>query len=213
MKNIYDIEVINEFTYSLKIKGEFIIPLYQTIKKMLKSVHYESETSSIFFSAESVVPLKKYLLELSYNNCIKMIDDLTKQMMYLKKMNYGFYGFDIDDIIVIDNTFIFCSTQYLLPLKEDNIFFYSPIKQPYFSNPELIELTTLPSYVNYKCVFYSLGLLVVFCLLKTYLLVGNEIKSTDEIENSIVPLKNTKIYWFIKRCLEEKIEKRVILLI
>ena len=87
------------------------------------------------------------------------------------------------------------------------------MNNPYFSNPEIIKLTTLPAEINYKCCYYSLGVLVVFCLLNNYLLVGNEIKSVEEIENIIKPLLNTKIYWFIKRCLYENIDKRQLLLI
>ena len=142
-----------------------------------------------------------------------MIDDLTKQIINIKNMGYGFYGFDINDILTIDNRFILCSTQYLLPVIEDNIIFYQPIKIPYFSSPEILKLTNLPSEINYKCSFYSLGVLVVFYLFKNYLLVGNEIKSVEEIEQILLPFNNTKIYWFIKRCLEENINNRVLLLI
>ena len=90
---------------------------------------------------------------------------------------------------------------------DNNIIFYYPIKPPYFSNPEILNLTTLQSYVNYKSCYYSLGLLVVFSLLKTYLLVN------EEIDPVIEPLYNTKIYWFIKRCLNTNINHRKILLI
>jgi len=209
-----DIVQISDFTYSLKIHGDYVSVLYQSIKKVMKSIHYDEEKSVIFFSAENVLSFKEYLLEhRTYKKCIKMIDDLTKQMINLKKMGYGFYGFDINDILTIDNTFIFCSTENLLPVIEDNIIFYFPIKTPYFSSPEIMKLTNLPSEINYKCSFYSLGVLVVFYLLNNYLLVGNEIKSVEEIENILLPLNNTKIYWFIKRCLEENIDKRVLLLI
>jgi serine/threonine protein kinase len=209
-----DITQISDFTYSLKINGDYVSVLYQSIKKVIKSIHYDEEKSVIFFSAEKVLPFKEYLLEnKTYKKCIKMIDDLTKQIIYIKNMGYGFYGFDVNDIVTIDNKCILCSTQYLLPVIEDNIIFYSPIKTPYFSSPEVIKLTNLPSEINYKCSFYSLGVLVVFYLLNNYLLVGNEIKSVDEIEKIILPLYNTKIYWFIKRCLEENINKRALLLI
>ena len=218
MKIFYDIKPINEFTYSLKIHGTNIDAIYKTIKKMLKSAYYDSETSSIFFSAEKVSTFKHYLLEhtdhkLEINKCIKMIDDLTKQMSYLKTINYGFYGFGINDILVVDNKFVFCSSQYLYSLSEDTFLFIEPINNPYFSNPEIIELTTLPFEVNYKCCYYSLGALVVFSLLNVYLLVGNELKSKEEIEDILNPFLNTKIYWFIKRCLDKKISKRMLLLI
>ena len=120
---------------------------------------------------------------------------------------------DINDILTIDNTFIFCSTKNLLPVIEDNIIFYYPIKSPYFSSPEIIKLTNLPSEINYKCAFYSLGALVVFYVLNNYLLVANELKSVEEIDKILEPLYNTKIYWFIKRCLEDDINNRVLLLI
>jgi len=218
MNSNYELSQINEFTYSLKIYGEATNPMYKTIKRLVKSVQYDYETNSIFFSAEEVKPLKEYLLNsydqrISYNNCIKMIDELTRQMTHLNNLSYGFYGIDIRDIMVVDGTFIFCSCEHLMPIIENEIQFYAPIKSPYFSNPEILKLTTLPGSINYKCSYYSLGTLVVFCLLKQYLLVGNEVKSVEEIENVIGHLKNTKLYWFIKRCLDDKIDKRLLLLI
>ena len=214
----YELRKINEFTYSLKLFGDATSPMYKTIKRQVKSVQYDYETGSIFFSAEEVKPLKEYLLNscdkrVTYNICIKMIDELTRQMTHLNNLSYGFYGIDINDIMVIDDIFIFCSCEHLMPIIENDIKFYAPIKTPYFSNPEILKLTTLPGSINYKCSYYSLGTLVVFCFLKEYLLVGNEVKSDEEIENIIGHLKNTKLYWFIKRCLDDKIDKRSLLLI
>jgi serine/threonine protein kinase len=218
MKFFYDIKPISEYTYNLKIHGDNLPVIYHIIKKMLKSTHYDTERDTIFFSAEKVTSFKNFILEKKDNKldtylCIKMIDDLTKQLIYLKTYNYGYYGFNINDILVIDNIFVFCSTECLLPLIGDNFIFNSPINQPYFSNPEVMKLTTLPSEIDYRCSYYSLGVLLIYCLLKNYLLVGNEIKSTEKIDEIIDPLNNTKIYWFIKRCMDEKIDKRKLLLI
>jgi len=214
----YNLLSINEFTYSLKINGEFANQLYYTIEKMLKTSHREYETNSIFFSAENVIPLKKYILDkknkrISHATCIKLIDDLSKQIKYLKQLKYGFYGFDINDILIIDNCFIFCSAENLLELDNEYIIFTSLIKLPYFSSPELINLTSLPSKINYKCSYYSLGSLIVFLLLDNYLLVGNELKTSKEIDKIIYPLYNTKIYWFLKRCLDDDINNRKLLLV
>lgn len=82
---------------------------------------------------------------------------------------------------------------------------------PYFSNPELFNIKSLPCEVNYKSCYYSLGSLVVYCLINSYLLVGNEIKSDAEIEKSLSPIKNTKMYWFLKRCLNSLSHKRILL--
>lgn len=218
MKYSYEIKPINDFTYSLKIHGHNSSPLYQTIHKILKTAYYDSETESIFFSAEKVTTFKKCLLEnkehiMELKQCIKMIDDITRQISYLKSIHYGFYGFSINDILVVDGLFLLCNTQYLFPLQDEHFIFIEPIEKPYFSSPEIFKLTILPSEINYKCGYYSLGVLVVFCLLNIYLLVGNELKSPEEIEIIIKPFINTKIYWFIKRCLEPDINKRILLLI
>ena len=209
---MFKLTKINEYTYSLKINSKHSLQLYKLIKLFIKTSYINYQTNIIQFSAESVSTLEQNFV-LSYGNCIKLIDDLTKQIFYLKEANYGFYGFDINDILKIDNNYLFCSAQYLLPLRNDDFIFYSPIKQPYFSSPEIHELTTLPSTINHKCIYYSIGVLTTFCLLNTYLLVGNEIKTTKEIELILKPLYGTKIYWFIKRCLEEDINIRHLLLI
>ena len=168
----YNLTPINEFTYSLNIHGEYSEIVYDTIQKLIKTAHLDYDTNTILFSAEYVTPFKKYLLDqknkqMSHSKCIKIIDDLSKQLFYLNKLGYGFYGFDIEDILTIDNTFIFCSTKHLLPLENGDIIFMHPIFKPYFSNPEIFQLRVLPSKINHKCIYYSLGSLIVFLLLKT----------------------------------------------
>jgi hypothetical protein len=207
----YEIDQINDFIYSIKVNGENNDKIYSMLKLIIKNSFYDD---GLFFSAESVKDLKSYLQDnYGIKDCINMIDDLTKQIIYLRKKNYGFYGFDINDIIVIDdNKFVICSCQYLLPLIEDNMVFYSPINKPYFFSPDII-INELPSQISYKCSYYSLGVLITYCLTKNYLLKGNEIKSEEEIEKELICLKDTKIYWFLKRCLKTEIKKRELLLI
>ena len=212
----YELSQIDDFTYNLKVIMNSKI-LYACIKKLLKNTVYDADSQSIFFSAEDVKSLHNYLInvKMSHLKCIKMISDLTKQINYLSIINYGFYGFDIQDILVInDDLFLICSGDYLKSLTNNsNIIFYEPIKNPYFGSPDILTLTSLPSTIDFKCIYYSLGALIVYCLLNEYLLVGNEIKSDEEIENKLIPLLDTKIYWFLKRCLKTNCKKRLMLLI
>jgi hypothetical protein len=90
---------------------------------------------------------------------------------------------------------------------------YFPLKRPYFGNPELYGINVLPTQLNIKSIYYSVGALITFCIINKYLLVGNEIKSNEEIKNSLEPLKGRKVYWFLLRCLEDDVNKRVMLLI
>ena len=125
---MYKLTKINDYNYTLKIHGEHNIILYKVLKVFIKTSHINYETNTIHFSAESVEPLEHYLLTdkiplLSHSKCIKLIDDLTKQIIYLNKLNYGFYGLDITNILKIDDKFIFCSTHYLLPLHNNSFIF------------------------------------------------------------------------------------------
>lgn len=218
MTNSYNLVILNDFTYSLKINGDYNNNIYYSIKQLVKTSHFDYETNSIIFSAENVTSFKQYLLEqknktISHLTCIRLIDNITKQLLCLKHLGFGFYGFNVNDIVTIDNTFILCSTQYMLPLYDESFIFTSPIKMPYFSSPELFDITSLPFEVSYKCCYYSLGLLVVFSLLNIYLLVDNELKSSEKIDKILEPLYNTKIYWFLKRCFDDDINNRKLLLV
>lgn len=216
---MYTIIPINEYTYHLSIQGdEYNYYLYNSIRKIINGSHIEDETNSIYFSAEKVIPFKTYIQKqpanrLSHHKCIQMVYDLSKQFMILHKSGYGIYGFDMNDILTIDDHFIFCNTQYMLPIVKDHFVFTMPFKMPYFSSPELFKLTKLPSKVSYKCYYYSLGTFVSYCLLNVDLLVANDIRSSNNIHKMIEPLYNTKIYWFIKRCLNEDINERILLLL
>lgn len=218
--NGYKIKKTSEFSYTWKVNGDYKYEIYFSVSKtkILTNCFYDDEINAILFSAETVEKLSDYLDtsfngKIDYLSAIKLIHSISKQMAYLYENHFSFYGFDLDDILVVNKSIFFvASSNYLLPMVEQkNIIFYNPIKMPYFSNPELFQLTSLPSEINYKSCYYSLGSLTVYCLLNNYLLVGNEIKSVEEIENSLSPLKNTKMYWFLKRCLNPQCNKRILL--
>jgi hypothetical protein len=211
---MYEIVKINESTYELKLNCEYAFELSQSIKKIIKSSYFNEVTNKLYINAEKIIPFNKYLLDqnnqLSHLTCIKLIESLTKQIKILYKMGYGFYGFNIENIITIDNYFLFCDSDFILPIENDSIVFYYPINKPIFVSPEVNKLTKLPTKINYKCIYFSLGSFILFCLLNANLLVD-----TNEKELNIIlqPIINTKIYWFIKRCLNNDINSRHCLLI
>ena len=216
----YKIKQTSEYSYTWKVNGDYKYDIYFSVSKtkILHNCFYDDELNQIIFSAETVETLSDYLdkspnAKMNYLDVIKLIHNITKQMNYLYENNFSFYGFDLDDILVINKSLFFvASSNYLLPVVDKtNILFYNPIKMPYFSNPELFKLTSLPYEINYKCSYYSLGAIVTYCLLNKYLLVGNEIKSDQEIEKELSSIKNTKMYWFLRRCLNIMCDKRIIL--
>jgi hypothetical protein len=218
----YHIEKTSDYSYTLLVKDEYKNEIYLSLlkTKIINNLIIDDETNKLYFNCESIVSLNTYLKnqnnnKMTENQCIKMISDISKQIKYLKIINYCFYGFDLDDILVINNnTFFIASAMYLLPMDDSYIILFDKIfVKPYFNSPEILQLTNLPSKITYSSTYYSLGLLVTYCLLNQYLLVANEIKSPNEIEDILKPIFYSKIYWFLKRCLNENCEERKLLLI
>ena len=101
--------------------------------------------------------------KLPYFNLLKMAYYLSRQLSYLIKYESKcFYTYDTNNIFVIDdNIFVYLSQEHLKHIKNDNICIYSPIaKSNNYLSPELSNSTTLPIIINYKTIFYSLGLLI-----------------------------------------------------
>ena len=223
----------NSYTLYLQAQNSvYMNELYESITKtdILSSAFYNEvedevdndqdedeneneDKESISFIAESVKPLSVFLKKgkLTKQETIKMIHDLSKQIAYLETNLLAFYGYNLDDILVInEDTFFIASTENLtrIEAKNNSIYFYKPIIKPYFSNPELNELTKLPAKIDYRSSYYSLGALILFCSTNIY--IFSELKETDTI---LLPIYYTKLYWFLKRCFHEDSKQRILLFI
>jgi hypothetical protein len=179
----------------------------------LNEAENEANQETITFTAETVKPLSTFLQKgkLTNQETIKMIHDLSKQIAYLETNLLAFIGYNLEDILVInDDTFFIINTTRLLKIDPSTNYIpiYSPIEKPYFSNPELNELTKLPTRLDYRASYYSLGALILFCSTNIYIFA--ELKEIDEI---LLPIYYTKIYWFLKRSFHETCNKRILLFI
>lgn len=231
--NAYKITKQGDYSYCLVSNGEYNNILYLSILKtgILNEApaFLDKRTNTILFTAETVQTLSSYLETKSkpnhnhipipktkYNKmsepeCAKLISNLTSQIKYLEELNYVIYGYDLNDILVINgDTFIIANSNYILPVENNMFFFYNPNIMPFFSSLELLNLTSLPASIHYKSSYYSLGVLVVFCLLNRQLL---ETMNDKMVEAILSPVYYSKIYWFIKRCLNKNYEERVLLYI
>lgn len=200
-----------DYILSIKGIGSRKEILLESIIHQLSFAFIDEE---LFFKAETVCILSDFIKNMNYEKCINLINSIRKQIEYLSKYYFAFIGFDLQDIIVVNESiFIIASIQYLYPVVNDKILFYIPFKKPYFSSPELIELTELPGYITVKSYYYAIGALVVYCLLEEYLLKGNDIKSDLELEIILKPIYLTKMYWFLKRSLKLLEKDRQLLII
>ena len=204
-------------SYILSIQSGSIHEIYKSISEtnILSNAFFDdlNNIETIIFTAEKVRSLSVILKEgkLTNNQIIKMIYDLSKQIAYLEINMKAFCGYNLDDILVInDNTFFVATPKHLTNInaKDYYIYFYKPIDKPYFSSPELNELTKLPAKIDYRSSYYSLGALILFCLTNVYIY-----SELTEKEDFLEPIKYTKAYWFLKRCFHEDCKKRILLFI
>jgi hypothetical protein len=213
-------------TFTSALKNETTVkPLLKSLVKpniILGATIYDNY-KSMSFKAHSIKTLNQYKEDLtsaksvpnfSYLNTLKLVYYLTKQLSYLiEEEIHCFYQFTPENIIVIDNTkFIYLSLNHLKKIIEGTelIKFVAPFDRDGFVSPELLEIKSIPSTINYRTVYYSLGLLIMDCLFD-YLREEIDITDTTNNNNNILnPIKDTKLFYLIKRCLHEEPTSRVI---
>lgn len=208
--NNYKISKINNYTYNFFIKDEeYKNILYSSILPLLRHAFHNKQKSSIFITCEKIQSLSDYLLEndelLTYEQTLNIIHTISIQINFLYEKKYGFYGIDLDDIIVIDNDiFLIVNDEKLLKFdkhddKNELLIIDKIIHIPTFNNPEILQIRELPAKINHKCIYYSLGLLIGYCLF------GND--SLEKMEESIESISFTKLYFFLKRCFDNLDER------
>ena len=169
------------------------------------------DSKSIFFNASSVTTLKEFQRTLTnpnvkYQKTLNLILSLGQQLEYLiETENVSFYEYNPENVIVIDEKiFVYLSNNLMRVFKKSAMEFRFPfIRAPHLLiSPELTKIQSIPCTINYKTIYYSLGLLSTFFLL-------NERIGEFHLDR-IDFLKNTKLYWLLLRCLDLDPLKRTI---
>lgn len=199
--------------------------------KLISGSSTDEYYKTITFKAESVKTLHKYLDEyavktgkksLLVSDAAKMIFSLVKQLSYLLEKDFStIIGYNLEDIIVInDETFAFLGSEFIAKFNEDTkmAMISCPFKSTdFFFSPEMLEIRELPAYVHFKTSYFSLACLVVNILLcddeyySEYVKEKQSTKILDYLNNH--PIKETKLYWLLSRCLVEQPNNRSIILI
>jgi len=201
--------------------------LFNNIKqtKLLTGLTTNEEMNEITFQASSITTLSEYRNKnWTYEKCQILVSSLIKQLNNLLNVNYSFYGYTPESILVInENIFLQISTEYLYPLNNNKITFHAPFTKSFFIAPEVRQVSILPSKVNYQCIYYSLAVIVTYLLQNTLFKNGdlfinpnpNPNKSTypNFSESDLTQIKGTKLYWFLLRAFHEDPEKRKLIYI
>jgi hypothetical protein len=198
-------------------------PLIRSITKtnILLGATTTEKYNSIIFKATKVQTMYEYQKDIEreygtpkmpYNSVLKMTYDLVNQLNYLiNHSSMTFLGYSPENVIVVDkNKYIYLSNEYLLTIQEDeNIIITCPFSQnDFFISPELLVIKDIPSLINYKVTYFSFG-----CLLLYGLLGHDDNFDNDNLLINALSIKNTSLYWLLKRCLVKNPQNRCILFI
>jgi hypothetical protein len=203
--------LINSIIKTRIIQGATVTDNYKTLQFKATKVSTYSE-------------YKKYLLEkngttcLSLNDSQKMIISLVTQLEHLIKYeNHSFLGYNTEDLIIINDTiFVYLGCDYLCDIKntQDEIVVSMPFSsRDFFLSPELLEVKELPTFINFKTCYFSLGCLILCILLGNIDFYEEYIKSKtfNNIFLDTLHFKDTKLYHFLERCLKETPDKRTLI--
>lgn len=215
-------EIIEKGKYSYSIefknynpKNEILLKAILQSKLLGAGTTLTPNFNKINFNATNVITLKtlleKYkkernIAKLNYSETNQLLDSLSSQIHDLENLNHTFYNFSLDKIVVITknskNIFLHLNTEDLLEIKNKSITFITPfdLKHP-FLDPEVKKLNALPSKVNSKCIYYSLGCLGLHCLFPDF--------GENDHERKLEQIKYTKLYWKILRYMDKDFEKRI----
>jgi hypothetical protein len=197
------------------------IILGATTTEKYRSLTFKATSVLTFFDFQKELERENKSLKLTYNLALKMTHNLVTQLNYLiTQFSKTFLGFSPKNLIIIDKSkFVYLCDEFLLDIIKngEKMLIKSPFtRDDFFLAPELLSVKEIPSFVNYKVSYFSLGYLILSCLLGHDMESDNEdLPEKDKISHQMKTLiiKNTKLYWLLERCLVEEPKNRSILFI
>ena len=238
MKEIISIGDIKIYQEKTIFKIEFKYSNYALINSLLRTYIIRGGSTNepynlLRFKADSVKTLEAFFNEnkkkhgkkvFLVSDAAKMIKNLSVQLNYLITIEmHTILGYDPSSIIVInDEIFAYLGSELVADIGcsegEELAMISCPFSPTnFFASPELIKIKEIPSFIHYKTAYFSLGLLIIYVLLgddSFYFdfIEHNDIKTVLNLLNNH-PIKDTRIYWLISRCLvEEPINRSIILI-
>ena len=219
-KNKRDYNIFNIFFYNIFNREKLIKSFIKT--KIIRGATVTNDYTLVTFNAKTIKTLNQFQEELWIKNktkqlpfsaILRMTYQISNQLKYIiENYKQTFLGYNKENILVIDDTdFLYLPPNHDLYNidDQDNVTITCPFNsKDFYLSPEMYKLKEIPSYIHYKCVYYSLGCLLIDCLQKEELQEDNPNILLDNLL-----LKETKLYYFIKRALSEDPKNRFLLYI
>lgn len=155
-------------------------PFLQSLKEVIPICCVN--TDSCYIPSNKIKPLTNDYL--NYELAVRLAECISKQILYLERRGLTLTGFDLTDILCVDDGRYFIAANYerIVPHTNQLIRFFVPFYKPIFTCIKGNKLPITSSYLNARA---SLGLLLIHLL-----------------DGDINNIRYTKLYWFISRCLK-----------
>ena len=168
--------------------------------------------SSIVFQSKSVMTLSQQLAHhkhgLSYEAVDGIMRQIIKQIKFFEQNQFGLLFVSPEDIIVISNDIYVIANMDAFKRENNGILVVdTPYKKDNFKSPEFHSIRSLPYRVSYKSGYYSVACVGVYCLFKV------NIHDKSDIDEMLLPILQTSLYWFLKRALNKNLKERFLILI
>ncbi len=170
-----------------------------------RSIHHSIQKYPYLYCSRFITSLDEYILSnpFTIDTANLLLRSLYVQFQFFFENNIAISFIDLNDIMTIDgNQFYFCNVDKMYSMKKNKTFtitnFYDT--NNHFIPPELRDNSTMPFSTSYTSSFYSLAILILFCL--HYSHKGDTVDNIDNIDNidnldnldmSIVNISNSTI--------------------
>lgn len=206
-KSLYSIQLLTP-------NKAFIQSLLHT--KILLGATVSDDYKTVQFKANKVTTL--HLLNID-KQLGPLLSCLLVQLKYLlMKHSRTIVGYNPSNIIVInDNQYAFVDVDYITEINADEtiLMSYPFSHNDFYLSPELLKTREIPAYIHYKTTYFSFACLVISLLLSSddfytdYINTNNPKKIIEYLDGH--PIQDSKLYWFLSRCLVEDPKARAIL--
>lgn len=145
--------------------------------------------------------LKELWEQHSEINISILIKCICLQMDIMETIGVTFYAISMENIYECNGVFIMLGNT--IKLKDDKFTFHSPPildKKKYFHSPEFLRQKSIPCSFHKSVIYYSFGLIILYCLVGSPELINGEYCINDEPISHVVEKSKGKYYYFLKRC-------------
>ena len=172
---------------------------------------------------------------ISYDQAVFMADSLCQQVILFADHGLGFYSFLLDNVYVVDNhKFIYLGIEHSIEVREKTINITIPFPEKMmimrrdrggaedgdgsvgddevitnlFICPEIKNMKQLPFSIVHSATYYHLASLIIYCMFHKNICFS---EGHDDGVQTLSAIVNTKLYWFLIRCLHNDPSKRILL--